>query len=69
VTVRETDSMLEALASMRAHGLRRLPVLGAHGVLVGLLSLDDLLAALAMQVQALAEAIIVERQHEAFERP
>jgi CBS domain-containing protein len=68
VTVQESASMLDALASMRQHGLRRLPVLGPHGVLVGLLSLDDLLAALAMQVQAMTQAIIVERQHEAFER-
>jgi CBS domain-containing protein len=69
VTVGEDDSMLQALASMRAHGLRRLPVLGPHGLLVGLLSLDDLLAALAMQVQAMAQAIVVERQHEASVRP
>jgi CBS domain-containing protein len=69
VTVREPDSVLDVLGTMRSRGLRRVPVLGAHGLLVGLLSLDDVLAAVALQVQAMTQAIIVERQHEAAARP
>jgi hypothetical protein len=38
-------------------------------VLVGLLSFDDLLAAVAIQVQALTQALIAERQHEGAARP
>jgi CBS domain-containing protein len=69
VTAREDEPMIGVLATMRARGLRRLPVVGPHGVLVGLLSFDDLLAAVAIQMQGLAEALIAERQHEAAVRP
>jgi CBS domain-containing protein len=69
VTAQEADSVLDVLAAMRSRGLRRVPVLGAHGLLTGLLSLDDVLAAVALQVQAMTQAIIVERQHEAAARP
>jgi CBS domain-containing protein len=38
------DTLAEALATMRRHRVRRLPVLDEHERLVGILSLDDLVA-------------------------
>jgi CBS domain-containing protein len=39
---REEDELAEAIRKMRAHKVRRLPVLDAQGQLLGLLSLKDL---------------------------
>ncbi len=69
VTIRESDDVLDALRMMRSRGVRRLPVTGEGGVLVGILSLDDLLEAVAEQLAELARAIAVERAHEARARP
>lgn len=41
VAVPESAGVDEALAQMRAHGVRRLPVAGAQGQLVGIVTLDD----------------------------
>ena len=43
-TCREDDDIGVAVAAMRNHGVRRLPVTGAGGALTGLLSIDDVLA-------------------------
>ena len=67
--VREDDDLPTVLGLMRRRGVRRLPVVSAHGELLGLLSMDDLLAALALQVQAMAEAVVAGRQVEGAARP
>ena len=46
-TVAEDEEVVLALARMRAHGVRRLPVVGTRGAMVGIVSLDDVLANLA----------------------
>ena len=48
-TVLESVSVEEALKSMRARGVRRLPVTRASGELVGVVTLDDILAHLAQE--------------------
>jgi CBS-domain-containing membrane protein len=48
----EDASVEEALAAMRAGGVRRLPVVGGDGSLVGIVSLDDVIAQLARDVAA-----------------
>jgi CBS domain-containing protein len=45
-TCREEDALIEAEEVMRTKQVRRLPVLGAHGGLVGMISLSDLVRAL-----------------------
>jgi CBS domain-containing protein len=45
-TCQEEDALLAAEQIMRAKQVRRLPVLGAHGGLVGMISLSDLVRAL-----------------------
>ena len=51
----ENDSDAEALQRMSAAGVRRLPVVDSDGVLVGIVTLDDLLPPLCLQLGAVAE--------------
>ena len=64
VTVSESDSVERALQDMCRSGVRRVPVTGARGELVGVLSLDDLLELLAGQIQNVAGAVRNERRIE-----
>jgi len=66
---REDDSLGAALSMMREHGVRRLPVVSEAGWLVGLLSFDDLVAALTLQTQALTETLVAGRQREGETHP
>ena len=62
--VREDDPLGAVLALMRRRGVRRVPVVSGGGVLVGLLTFDDLVAALTLQTQALTETLVAGRQRE-----
>ena len=68
-TVRESDTLYDVLSTMRSRGVRRVPVTGAHGVLAGILTLDDVLNALAGQLQALGMVVGRERRQEFSVRP
>lgn len=68
ITVREQDSVLDALRLMRERGVRRVPVTDAQGALVGILAADDVLEAVADQLGDLARAITSGRAHEARAR-
>lgn len=57
VTVAEDASLLDVLRNMRAHGVRRIPVVGPQQALVGLLALDDILEVLAQKLGLLAATI------------
>ncbi len=63
-TLRETDSVEDAISRMRRRGVRRLPVVRANGGLAGIVALDDLLEHLAAQLTRVVEAIGYERQRE-----
>lgn len=69
LTVRESDSLELALREMRHHGVRRAPVVGAAGQLVGVLTIDDVLQHLAVQLSRLADVIRLEQDVEARARP
>jgi CBS domain-containing protein len=69
VTASEADSVEKTLREMRRVGVRRLPVVGQHGELVGIISLDDVLDFLAGQLQNLAGSIRNERVIEGTLRP
>jgi CBS domain-containing protein len=69
VTVQDADPFAEVLATMRRKGLRRLPVLDTQGLLVGLLTLDDLLEVVAEQMRSLVDAIESEQRRERSARP
>ena len=42
VTATEDDTVIDVLEQMRRRGVRRIPVIGAQGVLIGLVTLDSL---------------------------
>ena len=65
VTVREQDSLLDVLAVLRGKRVRRVPVTGARGELIGIVAIDDVLSAVAEQMQALAGAVGAAQRHEA----
>jgi CBS domain-containing protein len=58
--VGEELDLLAALARMREGGVRRLPVTGADGRLVGMLALDDVIAMLGEQADEIARVIAAE---------
>lgn len=68
VVVREDASVIDLLRTMRAKGLRRLPVTDAGGALVGLIALDDLLGVIAEELRATVAAIETEQAREARQR-
>ncbi|HVN46137.1 MAG TPA: CBS domain-containing protein [Steroidobacteraceae bacterium] len=69
VTVGAAEPVENAMRQMRRIGVRRLPVLGQRGELVGVLSLDDVLEVLAGDLQNLAGSIRNERVIERSLRP
>jgi CBS domain-containing protein len=69
VTAGERDSLFDAIDTMRRRGVRRLIVVGEAGQLVGLLSLDDVMAVLAEEMTGVAKAIDGEIRAERRQRP
>lgn len=67
--VEEGSSVSTTLQLMRRMGVRRVPVIGRAGVLVGVLSLDDVLAALAGDLMDVADSIRHEMRMEDALRP
>jgi CBS domain-containing protein len=53
-SVRESDTLYDVLSTMRSRGVRRVPVTGPHGTLAGILTLDDVLNALARRMPTVA---------------
>ncbi len=68
VTVNASASMLDALNLMHDAGVRRLPVVDDSGGLVGMLALDDAVAALAGHLRLLAQVAGAEQRHEWIRR-
>lgn len=67
-TVRESEGVFETMRYMRAKGVRRIPVVDAHGGLVGIVTLDDLLEILAEEMNELAKLVATERKRESQTR-
>lgn len=68
ITVREDESLIDLMRTMRAKGVRRVPVVGEGGVLVGVATLDDVLTILAEELGLLVAAIDRESQRERRQR-
>lgn len=69
LTVRRDDALEGALREMRKVGVRRAPVIGSGGELVGVLALDDVIQHLAVQLGRLADLIRQEQYTEVRARP
>lgn len=63
-TVPRTANLYEVAEVMRASGVRRLGVSDADGTLVGVVSMDDMVDAIAAEFISLAGALRVERERE-----
>ncbi|HVW65395.1 MAG TPA: CBS domain-containing protein [Nitrosospira sp.] len=68
VTVKESLGVFEAIQYMRAKAVRRLPVVDERGMLVGILTLDDLLQLLSEELAAIARLIAHQQQKETQDR-
>jgi CBS domain-containing protein len=68
-TIDATADIHEAMEAMRAKGIRRLAVTRGSGMLVGIVSLDDLVDALAAELASLAGITRSEREREVVQRP
>jgi len=64
LTLAEDSGLYEAIKLMSAHGVRRAPVVGAGGDLVGIVSVDDLVPVVAEELTALAKLLVAQARHE-----
>ncbi len=64
VTAREEDSLIDLMYTMRRKGVRRIPVVGGKGELIGVVTLDDVLDILAQELGLLVAAIDSEGKRE-----
>jgi CBS domain-containing protein len=65
VTATEDDTLGDVLEQMRGFGVRRVPVVDAEGMLVGIVTMSDALTALANGISELAEIV---RKAAAYEK-
>jgi CBS domain-containing protein len=66
--VKEHSGVFEAIQTMTAKGVRRLPVVDEDGELVGIITLDDLLLLLAKEFSSLTKLVAREQKNEAVKR-
>lgn len=63
------DDLLDVLARMREHGVRRVVVTDAAGRAAGIVTMDDLLPAIAQQLLAVTDVVAAEHTKESGLRP
>jgi CBS domain-containing protein len=68
LTVHQDNGVEHALREMRRVGVRRAPVVDGTGALIGVLSIDDVIDHLAVQLGHIAEIIRVEQRAETDHR-
>jgi len=66
VTASEDEGVFECIQRMRLAGVRRMPVVDRKGALVGIVSVDDLVALFAEELTALSKLISHEQVHENY---
>ena len=64
VTMRENQGVFETIQQMRFKGVRRLPIVGEDGALVGIVAVDDLVALFADELSELSKVIAREQMVE-----
>jgi CBS domain-containing protein len=69
VTIHEDQDIDEVIASMRKHGVRRVPVVDNQGALVGILTVDDLVEIFAYRLSQLASLYAQQQREERRDRP
>lgn len=69
VAAREDDSLWDTMQRMQAHGVRRMPVVDPQGHLIGIITVDDLLELLSLELNELTQVIAREHAREEKTRP
>lgn len=69
LTCGESHHLFELIAVMRSNAIRRLPVVNANGGLAGIVTADDVYAALGLMLHELNTVLIEEQTHEREARP
>ena len=69
LTAHAGDDTFDTIKAMRAKGVRRLPVVGKQGQLVGIVTIDDLIDLLAGTLMDVAGLIAYEQKREERIRP
>ncbi len=64
LTAGEGDQLLDTIKQMKTHGVRRVPVVGESGALVGILALDDVIELIAEELNDLVGLVTSELRHE-----
>lgn len=64
LTIPATTGLTEAIVAMRSRVVRRAPVVDGFGNLLGIITLDDLLPAVARELEELAGLIGAQASHE-----
>jgi CBS domain containing-hemolysin-like protein len=57
VIAQESEDSVPVLERMRMHGVRRVPVVDGQGVVVGIVTLDDILRMIVTDAAALVEVM------------
>ena len=60
VTVNEDEDFVETLRLMRAHNIRRMPVVSHTGTLYGIVTADDIVNLLSMELSLMTGAIVAQ---------
>lgn len=69
ITASEDQGAFETVEQMARGGVRRLPVVDRRGLLVGIVTVDDMVEFLTMHLSELSKAITRERRKEIEARP
>lgn len=64
VTTRESSHVYDALKLMRGKGIRRIPVVNDENVLIGIVTVDDLLDVVISQLDDIVNIIAIEQKQE-----
>ena len=64
VIARDDEDSMQTLERMRVHGVRRMPVVGSGGKLVGIVTVDDMLKRLSQETSVLTEIVSREQRQE-----
>lgn len=67
--VTEQDGLQETIEKMRAHGVRRLPVVNANAELIGIVTVDDLIELISEELTGLVQLVSNEQLRERQRRP
>lgn len=64
ISVQKSDGLVETLRLMRNNKIRRLPVVSADGALYGIVTADDIIRLLAMELSMMTSAIVEQPMRE-----